>query len=112
MSTDPSEQLSPLPPPRPRHIRLPDETPGPQPTPPRRGHPVLAWCVIIIAVAVAVGLQMLGARAQSAKERAHLWTLQLQGKAVLGAVQVLRQSPGVAAQQIQDDLHRGPAAQR
>src|SRR5262249_15898562 len=80
--------------------------------PPKRGHPLLAWIVITLAVIVAVGLQILGARFQTEKERAHLWAVQLQGRAVVAPVQHLGRSPGVASQQIQDELHRGPPAQR
>jgi membrane protease YdiL (CAAX protease family) len=115
MSTDFSEQPPALPP---GHVLLPDEVlgsqswPPPSSLPPKHGHPLLAWIVITLAVVVAVGLQMLGARFQTEKERAHLWTIQLQGRATVGTVQHLGQSPGVAYQQIQNELHRGTPAER
>ena len=97
--------------------QIPPEPPLPLP---KRGHPLIAWFVILIAVVVAAGYEQfathwserVAAKLKTQNERGYLSDLQLQGREIVGLVRVFGQAPDLVDPQIQEGLKHGPYEER
>jgi membrane protease YdiL (CAAX protease family) len=94
--------------------------PSPPAPPPKRGRPILAWVVIVLAMAVAIGYESIGslfsarfaAKVKAHNESDYLSDLSMQGRSLVGLVRSLGQSVESVDAQIQEGLHHGPYEQR
>ena len=95
--------------------------PPPPPAPlPKRGRPILAWVVIVLAVAVAIGYEPVvsyfsarfAAKMKAHNETDYLSDLSMQGRYLVGQVRGLGQPPESIEPQLTEGLHHGPYEER
>jgi len=87
---------------------------------PKRGYPLIAWFVILLAVVVAAGYEQFAthwserfaAKLKAHNERAYLSALQVQGREIVGTVREFGQPPQLFDPQINEGLKHGPYEER
>jgi membrane protease YdiL (CAAX protease family) len=78
---------------------------------PKRGHPLIAWLVIVAAVTVAFVVQLRASRLPENGNR-YLSLVQVQGRFYIGMAESSPEMRKLATQQVEDAIKKGPYAQR